>query len=168
MNRWILATAGAAVSLVGTVAGVGAAQADAAVPHCGNADLKASYQYDDAGMSHVYGWIVLRNVSGHTCVTGGFGGISYVGHGNGTQIGAAADRDGSWRSYTLKPGHRLRSAIDEISAQPYDRSQCHPVHVDGFRVYVPNATKSQYVVHPTTGCARTSVHLLSHRAYRPA
>ncbi|MGI8701077.1 MAG: DUF4232 domain-containing protein [Nocardioidaceae bacterium] len=151
-------------------AGFTALAAPAAEAHgtteCGNADLAAHYRYSDSGAGHVHGWIVLRNVSVHACATRGFGGLSYVGDGDGTQIGAPADRDGSAVRVVLKPGHRVRSLVDETRAQNYPRKHCHRAHVDGFRVYVPDATASQYVVHPTTGCRNDAVHLLGHRAYR--
>ena len=137
-------------------------------PECTNADLHASYRHTDDATGHSYGRIVLRNVSGHACHTRGFGGLSYVGNGDGTQIGAAADRDRSTpvRTVLLSPGDRARSAVAETRASVYSRHRCRPAHVDGFRVYVPDATVSQYVPHPTTGCRNPRVHLLSHRAYR--
>ncbi|MFT4082123.1 MAG: DUF4232 domain-containing protein [Nocardioides sp.] len=162
----LISTAAVGAGLVGL--GSGPATAADSMPACGNADLVASYTYSDAGAGHTYGWIVLKNVSGHSCHTGGFGGISYVGHGDGTQIGAAAAREG--RSYRLvvKPGTKIRSLVDEVDAGAYSTKKCKPTHVDGFRVYVPNATVSQYVAHPTTGCANDAVELLSHRSYRHA
>ena len=134
---------------------------------CGNADLSARYRRTDAGAGHRYGRIVLTNVSDTACRTGGYGGLSYVGHGDGTQIGAAADREPSpVRNIVLRPGERVRSDVSETVAQNYPKKRCRPVPVDGFRVYVPNATRSQFIEHPTTGCANPRVHLLSHRAYR--
>ncbi len=66
----------------------------------------------------------------------------------------------------LQPGQRVRSDISETVADVFSPATCHPTHVDGFRVYVPDATKSKFIAHPTTGCANTSVHLLSHKPYR--
>ncbi len=43
-------------------------------------------------MSHRFGRIILTNVSDHSCKIGGYGGLSYVGGGDGTQVGAPADR----------------------------------------------------------------------------
>ncbi|HWU23873.1 MAG TPA: DUF4232 domain-containing protein [Nocardioides sp.] len=136
------------------------------VPQCRNADLHASYHYDSSGMSHTYWNLTLKNVSDHACRTGGFGGLSFVGHGDGTQVGAAADREGTSRSYVVLPGRRLISQVSQTSTGPYDRSYCRPVHVDGFRVYVPNATRSQFIARSGTACANTAVHLLSHTAYQ--
>ncbi|MCW2787528.1 MAG: hypothetical protein JWP74_4045 [Marmoricola sp.] len=135
-------------------------------PWCGNADLKAGYRHSDDGAGHSFGWIVLRNRSDHTCRTGGFGGISYVGDGNGTRIGAPADHTGTPSTYVLRPGQRLRSALQETRAADYERAHCRPHHVDGFRVYVPDSRASQFVAHATTGCLNPGVHLLTHQAYR--
>jgi len=168
-TRTWAAALGMTAALFPAGAALGAATTGSAVPQCGNADLRASYRHAPGGdgMNQHWGWIVLRNRSQHRCETGGYGGLSYVGHGNGTQIGAAATRTGGpARVIVLAPGQAVRSQIDETNAGVYDRSTCHPRHVNGFRVYVPNAHLSQYIVHPTTGCASTSVHLLSHGPYR--
>jgi hypothetical protein len=142
------------------------APATAATPACTNSDLTASYHPHDAGMGHTYGWIALRNTSGHACHTGGYGGISYVGDGNGTQIGAPAVRlPGKVRTFVLQPGQRLRSSIDQVTALNYPKKTCRPRHVDGFRIYVPNATLSQYVEHATTGCRNHHVKLIHQKPY---
>ncbi|MEV5003494.1 DUF4232 domain-containing protein [Nocardioides sp. LML1-1-1.1] len=159
----------AASLLVPSTAPVASAAATATVPGCRNADLHARYRATDNGAGHAYGRIVLTNVARHACRTGGFGGLSYVGGGNGTQVGAPASRDGrSAGSFVLRPGQRAISRVDEVRAANYDAATCRPRRVDGFRIYVPNATRSQFVAHRTTGCANPSVHLTSHTAYRTA
>lgn len=168
----MLGAAGLVVAglVVPSGAGAGAetaVAAAAAVVPCTNAELRASYHRTDAAMSHRYGRIVLKNVSDHACRTGGYGGLSYVGGGDGTQIGAPADREpGRVRSIVVRPGQKVVSRVAETDATAYPRRKCRPAHVDGFRVYLPNETRSQYVEHPTTGCRRDRVHLLSHKPYR--
>ncbi len=162
----LLGAAGLVVAGLAISSGTGQA---APVAPCTNAELRASYHRTDAGMSHRYGRIVLRNVSDHACRTGGYGGLSYVGGGDGTQVGAPADRvPGTVRSIVVAPGEKVVSAVSETVASVYPRRECRRAHVDGFRVYVPNETHSQYVKHPTTGCRNVRVHLLSHKAYRRA
>jgi hypothetical protein len=157
----------AAVLVAGSLTGTLTAPATAATPRCGSADLAVRYHSHGAAMGSTYGYLVLTNRTHHACVTGGFGGLSYVGHGDGTQIGAPAVRVGGHGVlHLLRPGQRLRSLVQETRAANYSRHTCRPTHVDGFRVYVPNATRSQYVAHPTTGCANPRVHLLRHRAFR--
>ena len=149
-----------------------AAAGQAGVPRsvtaeCTKADLSAKYKGGDAAMSHVFGRIVLRNTSEDACYVKGYGGLSYVGGGNGTQVGAAADRTPSATPRTvLEPGDKVRSAIVETSYAPYPKKECRPTKVDGFRVYVPDETRSIFIEHPTTGCANPKVHLLQHKAYR--
>lgn len=134
-------------------------------PKCANADLKAGYRATDAGAGSRFGEITLTNVSGHACALGGFGGLSYVGGGNGTQIGAPASREGKWRTVIMKPGQVAVSEIAESTAENYPASDCKPAKVDGFRVYVPDSYDSQFVRHETTGCASKNVSLLSHHAF---
>ena len=70
------------------------------------------------------------------------------------------------RTFLLRPGQRLRSPLDEVNAFNFPAKRCRRAHVDGFRVYVPNATASQYVVHPRTGCRNAKVHLLFQKPYQ--
>lgn len=137
------------------------------VPQCTKNHLITKYRPGDSGMSHSYGRIVLRNISVQRCFIRGYGGLSYVGKGNGTQIGAPADRVRARIPTTiLKPGDQVRSEISETSAAAYPAKRCRPVEVDGFRVYAPDETRSWYIEHPTTGCANPRIHLLEHKPYR--
>ena len=150
----------------GTAATGTAGAARSSTAECTRADLSATYKGGDAAMSHVYGRIVLRNTSASSCWVKGYGGLSYVGGGNGTQVGAAADRTTSATPKTvLEPGDTVRSAIVETSTGPYPKSECRPTKVDGFRVYVPDETRSLFIEHPTTGCTNPKIHLLTHKAY---
>lgn len=141
--------------------------AQAAAPECTNANLTASYRAAGAGASHQFGRVVLRNVSDEACSIRGYGGLSYVGGGDGTQIGAAATRAPSpVRTILVRPGRRVVSDVSATGTAPYPRRTCRPAKVDGFRVYLPDETRSQYVPHPTTGCRNARLHLLEHKAYR--
>jgi len=143
-----------------------AATGERAAPECTNKNLTATYKGGDAAMSHVYGRIVLRNTSDESCWVQGYGGLSYVGGGTGTQVGAAADRTPSSKPrVVLAPGDKVRSAVVETSTGPYSKSECRPRPVDGFRVYLPDETRSQFVEHETTGCSNAEIHLLTHKAY---
>ena len=164
----LAATAGAGTLALASLPVLGGTALASGTPWCASADLSSHYRASDAGAGHVYGYLVLKNTSGHTCATGGYGGVSYVGHGDGTQIGAPAVRvhQDAVKRIVLKPGQRVRSLLDEVHAQNYPRKKCHPAHVDGLRVYVPDATVSQYVVHPTVGCRNDEIHLIHQRPYQ--
>ncbi|GAA5144572.1 hypothetical protein GCM10023340_12470 [Nocardioides marinquilinus] len=174
----VVAVAGVPVVVAGTTSPALAVATSAAsttstharVPQCDNGDLRASYRPRGGAAGTEYGVIRLTNVSDHACRTGGYGGVSYVGGGDGTQVGAPAvrERPGAVRTVVLQPGQRATSLIAEGTAQNYPRGTCRPEKVDGLRVYVPNETRSQYVPHPTTGCRSDAVHLLHQRPYRHA
>ena len=176
MERWMRVPcwSGLATMVAGCVAGGvmmmapsgNAATGERATPECTNAEVTASYKGGDAAMSHVYGRIVLRNTSDASCWVRGYGGLSYVGGGNGKQVGAAADRTASNKpKVVLAPGDKVRSAVVETSTGPYSKKECQPTPVDGFRVYIPDETRSQFIEHETTGCANPAIHLISHNAY---
>jgi uncharacterized protein DUF4232 len=177
MKQWrkVPAWGGLATMLAGAVAGGvmltapsgNAASGARATAECTNAEVTATYHGADAAMSHVYGRIVLRNTSEASCWVRGYGGLSYVGGGDGRQVGAAADRTpGATPKVVLAPGDKARSLVVETSTGPYPKRKCRPTPVDGFRVYLPDQTASQFIEHETTGCANSSIHLLSHTAYR--
>lgn len=137
--------------------------ARAATPECRASELRADYRSRDAAAGHRHGVVRLRNVGDRTCVVQGYGGLSYVGGGDGTQVGAPADRaPATARRVVLEPGERALSRVTETVAQDYPRRACRPVPVDGFRVYAPDATRASFVRHATTGCLDDAVHLLSH------
>ncbi|MFJ9315657.1 DUF4232 domain-containing protein [Pimelobacter simplex] len=117
-----------------------------------------------------YTEIVLTNSSDSPCTTGGFGGVSYVGGGDGSQIGAPARRvdAGHVLTLTLEPGEAAVQVLRETRAENYSRADCDPVAVDGLRVYPPNETHSLYAAHPTTGCASRSIELLEVEPYHAA
>ena len=111
--------------------------------------------------------LVLTNTSGHTCRTGGFGGVSLVGGGNGSQIGAPADRSksGQVKRLLLKPTAKAEATLQVANAENYPASKCRPAPAEGFRVYPPNETRSAYVESAATGCRNHAVHLLTLSPY---
>lgn len=162
----------AATASVMLVPVLSSAPAQAAAPGpCTDADLVASYRATDAGAGHSFGRLVLRNTGTVGCTVHGYGGLSFVGGGDGTQIGAAAEREtATVRTVILAPGERAVSRVSITQALDYPRRECRPRPVDGFRVYVPDATASQFVSLPAgyRGCADADIHLLSHGPYRHA
>ena len=169
-RRIVAGFAAASISALALV-GVPMTAAQAAAPQCSNADLHATFHHTDAAAGHRFGRLVLTNVSHHACHTGGYGGLSYVGHGNGTQIGdPAARRPGTTlRSFVLHRGQSASSLVQIANADNYAKRACHPTKVDGFRVYVPNSHVSQFMPYRTVGCARSLGRLgpqLSHQALR--
>jgi hypothetical protein len=140
------------------------------VPECRSGDLRASFAADGgAAASRRFGHLRLRNVSDRSCVVQGYGGLSFVGHGDGTQIGAAAARTPSKRPrVVLTPGQSASSLVAVTSPDPYPASTCRRTRTDGFRVYVPDSHLAKFVPFRTVTCANPKLVMLEHKAYRHA
>lgn len=137
---------------------------------CTTRDLRVSLTGGEGAAGSTYFDLNLTNTSEHPCRTGGFGGVSLVGDGNGTQIGAPADRTqaAKVRAVTLQPGGKATATLRETNAENYPATKCRPAPAEGFRVYPPNETHAAYVAHGSTGCRNEKVHLLSLAPYQPA
>ena len=98
----------------------------------------------------------------------GFPGVSFVGDGNGTQLGAAADEDGaSHGAVALQPGDSARAALRIAQAGNYAAAECDPSDADGFRVYPPGQTDALFVqASGYTACTDEGPHLLTVQALR--
>lgn len=164
MKRMISIAAGLASGAAVLSALPAVAQAST-VPDCTTSHLSASWRVTDAGAGHYYGRMKLTNRGTSPCHIYGFGGLSFVGYGNGTQVGAAADRVGTATGFDIAPGRSAVSEVDVTVAQNYSAADCRPTPVDGFRVYPPDQTRSLFVPFTTTGCANRAVHLLRMKAY---
>ena len=136
---------------------------------CTTKDLRVSLTGGEGAAGSTYYELTLTNTSGHPCRTGGFGGVSMVGDGNGTQIGAPADRTepGKVRAITLRPDGRATATLRVTNAENYSPSKCDPAPAEGFRVYPPNETHATYVARGSTGCRNDTVHLLTLTPYQP-
>ncbi len=148
-----------AVGFAVTAGTLGASAAQAAgVPQCSNSDLRAALVNVTGAAGSRVGDLRFTNVARGTCTTRGYPGVSYVGDGNGTQIGRAATWDsGTVRTITLRPGQYTASPIRMVNVQNYPAATCRPKVVDGLRVYVPGSTLAKFIPYRTTGCLSTKV-----------
>jgi hypothetical protein len=131
--------------------------ASALRPGIGSADGAAGSTIFEVG---------LTNTGKVSCTLRGFPGVSLVGHGNGTQIGAAALRDTAATPIlvTVAPGASTRFILRVTQAGNYPTADCSPVDADGLRIYPPGSTEAVFLADTKlTGCAKTSVTLLTVR-----
>lgn len=145
-------------------AGPGAAAAGA---RCATSQLSGSVADgggSSAGATRVA--IILRNTGAQSCTLQGWPGISFVGGGNGTQIGNAAtlDRATPHQTLTLRPSGEVQAVVTVRDAGDWDSATCHPRVTDGFRVIPPGSRQALFV--PASGalfesCAAPAVHQLS-------
>ena len=132
--------------------------AQAAVAHCANANLAATLVNLQGTAGSRIGDLRLTNISRGQCWTRGYPGVSYVGFGNGTQIGRAATWDaGPVRTITLAPRQHADAPIRLVNVHNYAASVCRPTPVDGLRVYVPGSRLAKFVPYRTTGCRSTNL-----------
>ncbi|MGZ8176672.1 DUF4232 domain-containing protein [Williamsia sp. SKLECPSW1] len=111
-----------------------------------------------AGSQHYV--LTLTNTGSRTCTTGGYPGVSFVGDGNGTQLGAPARRDGSdGGTVTLPPSGSARAAL--TVAQAGNFPACSPQTADGLRIYPPDDRDSLFVRTSGITACRSSAVLLS-------
>lgn len=138
---------------------------------CTSADLHASVAPERGGGSagHYTYAVRVRNTSDHPCMTQGYPGVSLVGHGNGTQLGAAADRvPASAPRVVLKPGQSAQADLLVADAYVYDNATCHRITADGFRVYPPDERAALYAPIQVAACSSRSVHQLQIKPFHLA
>jgi hypothetical protein len=103
--------------------------------------------------------IIFSNISNHPCLMVGYPGVSFTTGGTGTQVGAAADRQGpKGTQVVLAPGQDASAAVQWLDADHLDESICQPVPVGGFQVYPPDETSSMFVPLPADVATACSVN----------
>lgn len=110
---------------------------------------------------------MLTNASDRECTVQGFPGVSFV-DASGTQIGAAADRDGSAAALvTLAPGASAAATLRQVNAQNYG-ADCELTPSAGLRVYPPGATDSLVLPQEIPACSAASIGLMTVGTLQPA
>ncbi|WP_419706434.1 DUF4232 domain-containing protein [Promicromonospora sp. NFX87] len=145
----------------------------ASSPRCLTPDLAGSLEAVEGGASagHYELEIVLENEGAGACVLQGWPGVSFVGDGDGTQIGAAAtlDRSSPHGSVTLAPGASAHANLSVANAQNFDED-CEQTTADGLRVYPPGEKRSLFVRNDgltLLACANPDDELLDVQAFQP-
>lgn len=108
--------------------------------------------------------LVLTNTGTTPCALQGWPGVSFVGDGNGTQLGKAADFDRSTPHPTvnLAPGGTATAPLKIAQALNYSTSDCQPKPADGFRVYPPGSKESLFIKDAdVTACTSDTISLLT-------
>ncbi|MGH1525827.1 DUF4232 domain-containing protein [Leifsonia sp. L25] len=132
---------------------------------CATSDLTGSIGKGGGGAAgSVEVTLVLTNNGSTQCSLQGWPGVSFVGDGNGTQLGNAAqfDRSTPHDTVVLQPGGTAQAPLKITQALNYPDADCKPKPADGFRVYPPGSTESLFVKAGTyTACTATTVNLLT-------
>ncbi|HMM95574.1 DUF4232 domain-containing protein [Phycicoccus sp.] len=96
--------------------------------------------------------LTFRDTADVACVLDGFPGVSFVGGGDGTQLGVSARRTGAAQTVTLEPGRTTTALVRVADAGSYPETSCDPTAADGLRVYPPGSTEAAFVRYPTKAC----------------
>jgi hypothetical protein len=120
-----------------------------------------------SGMNQQHVAIIVTNTGTAPCTLQGWPGVSLVGDGNGTQLGAAAhlDRSTPHPTVTVDPGGRLQAPLDYVNASVYDPAECKQATADGLRVYPPGSTTSLFIADQLAACTTTTHDLLTVGAF---
>lgn len=129
---------------------------------CATADLRLTLGTADHATSHSYIPLRFQNTGATACSLTGFPGVSYVTGDSGTQVGAAARRDGpAGTTVTLAPGGAAVATIGVTSTGPYDPATCAATTVRGFRVYPPGERHAAFVADTLSVCSNASLQTLT-------
>ena len=125
-----------------------------------------------AGAGHYEIEVVLKNEAPDECWLQGWPGVSFVGDGDGTQIGEAAtfDRSSPHETVTLAPGGSAHAVVRVSNAENYG-DECGQTPADGLRIYPPGEKRSLFVRNDQltlTACADSDESLLQVQALQPA
>ena len=127
-----------------------------AIPQCRSANLAVSLTLPEGAAGSVYRALVFTNSGRRSCQLRGFPGVSYVGAGDGHQVGPAAQRVGDrGNEVRIAPGGTASAQLQLVNVANYDAGVCRPTPVLGLRVYPPGETAALVVPATGTGCAGT-------------
>ncbi|TAM70589.1 MAG: DUF4232 domain-containing protein [Microbacteriaceae bacterium] len=139
-----------------------------AVTRCTIAQLSVALGQPNGAAGSELVPILFTNTGSTPCELHGFPGVSFVGQGNGTQLGAAAAEDSSdaMVQNTLQPGGIVQAPLKIVNAQL--QSTCTIVHADGLRVYPPHSFQAVFVqASGLSACSNTDVSLLTVKPVQP-
>jgi len=148
-----------------------AASASASAPASAPASSTAcptKYLSAKAGLSQgtagsIYQVIDFTNISNAPCTLYGYPGVSLASGTPVTQVGAAATRSTATAAalVTLGPGQTANALLRIVEAGNYAPGTCTPTTTTYIQIYPPNQTTPIYLSYKSTGCASSSVKLLS-------
>ncbi|MCG7277214.1 DUF4232 domain-containing protein [Corynebacterium singulare] len=129
---------------------------------CRTAQLDISLNNEQGAAGSHLADIVFTNTSNDPCTLAGFPGVSAVTNDDGTQLGAAAERETGLptATVTLEPGKSARAGLKMTVVGIMDPATCQPQPADGLRVYPPGETASAFIrVEGLEGCAGDANYL---------
>ncbi|WP_426515012.1 DUF4232 domain-containing protein [Diaminobutyricibacter sp. McL0618] len=135
---------------------------------CGLSALTITLGETQGGAGSRYVPIVFTNKGSTPCTLNGYPTVSFVGNGNGTQIGPSAINDSTTAPslQTVQPGQAVSSLLRVAVAQNF--AGCTAVTPDGFRIAPPGSATSAFVAMTSLqACDNQNIQLLTVQAVIP-
>lgn len=149
--------------------GPGGSGSGSGTPGCATRDLAIKAGAAQGAAGSLYQVLEFKNISGVACTLFGYPGVALAGGTPVTQVGAAANRSSASAAtlVTLLPGDIASTLLRITQALNYPKSKCSPTQTTFLQIYPPNQTTPAYVSYSSTGCASTSVNLLTIGVMKP-
>ncbi len=135
---------------------------------CGLSALTITLGETQGGAGSRFVPIVFTNKGSTPCTLNGYPTVSFVGDGNGTQIGPSAINDSTTAPslQTVQPGQAVSSLLRVAVAQNF--AGCTAVTPDGFRIAPPGSATSAFVAMTSLqACDNQNIQLLTVQAVAP-
>ena len=130
---------------------------------CPTRSLAATVGLGQGAAGSVYQVIDFKNLSNTTCTLYGYPGVSLASGSPVTQVGAAASRstETAVSVVTLAPGQSANALLRITQALNYPSATCSPVATTYLQIFPPDQFTPIYLAYKSTGCAKSTVNLLS-------
>ncbi len=152
-----LCLAGCGTRLAGASAGASASVSDGAAP-CAASALRIRLDTSAAGVAAGTSLVPLdfTNTTSASCALAGYPTVSFAASQAGGQVGepGAADRTAAPERLLLAPGESAHVWLRLASAENFPATQCGPVTVAGFRVWLPGWAAGSFVACSALICAK--------------
>jgi hypothetical protein len=133
-------------------------------PACASMDLGAHVGLAQGTAGSIYQVIYFTNLSNTACSLYGYPGVSLAsGSSTVNQVGAAASRSTATAAavVTLAAGQSANATLRIVEAGNYPTATCKPTATTFLQIFPPGQTTPIYLAYKSTGCASSSVNLLS-------
>jgi hypothetical protein len=136
---------------------------DAPEGQCDTKNLSVQVEPGEAAAGSTYSNIVFSNTGTGECALRDYPGVSVVGHGNGGQLGAPADRaeaSSGISTVTLAPGGTAVAQLQEVNIGDGGgplAGNCESEPGDGYRIYPPHSFDAVFVKAAVPACANGTV-----------
>lgn len=129
---------------------------------CADSVIQVTVSGSDAGAGSIASNVVFTNTDQDACVLRGAPGVSVVGDGNGTQLGAPAaqQEDASPTDVTLPAGGSASAILTSanIGSDGGPLEDCDAVVGDGYRIFPPHSFTAVFVASAgVPACSNASV-----------